>query len=51
MTSMTASKLSVMDDADAVMLVIVKQADEPLFIKHYEFEQKTASLHIVTVSG
>ncbi|WGD67267.2 nucleotidyltransferase-like protein [Bacillus velezensis] len=39
---------SITDNFDAVMLVIVKQADEPLFIKHYEFEHKTASLHIVT---
>ncbi|KXZ16775.1 hypothetical protein AXI59_18620 [Bacillus nakamurai] len=39
---------SITDNFDAVMLVIVKQAEEPLFIKHYELKHKTASLHIVT---
>ncbi|MCG8398746.1 nucleotidyltransferase-like protein [Bacillus atrophaeus] len=39
---------SITDNFDAALLVIVKQAEEPLFIKHYEFEHQTASLNIVT---
>lgn len=31
---------SLTDNFDAALLVIVKEADEPVFIKHYEFDQK-----------
>lgn len=41
---------SLTDNFDAALLVIVKDADEPVFIKHYEFDHQTASLHVVTDS-
>ncbi|WP_342498898.1 nucleotidyltransferase-like protein [Bacillus sp. FSL R5-0820] len=36
------------DNFDAALLVIVKDAEEPLFIKHYESCHQTASLNVVT---
>ncbi|SIT87009.1 Nucleotidyltransferase-like [Bacillus altitudinis] len=36
------------DNFDAALLVIVKDAEEPLFIKHYESGHQTASLNVVT---
>lgn len=36
------------DTFDVVLLVIVKEAEYPVFIKHYTFEDKKAALHIVT---
>ncbi|MCY7480607.1 nucleotidyltransferase-like protein [Bacillus safensis] len=36
------------DNFDAALLVIVKEAEEPLFIKHYESDHQTASLNVVT---
>ncbi|MBJ8056664.1 hypothetical protein JDS87_33840, partial [Bacillus cereus] len=36
------------DNFDAALLVIVKDAEEPLFIKHYESDHQTASLNVVT---
>ncbi|MCD7036411.1 nucleotidyltransferase-like protein [Metabacillus sp. GX 13764] len=36
------------DNFDAALLIIVKEADSPVYIKHYEFEGQQASLHIVT---
>ena len=36
------------DNFDAALLVIVKEAEEPLFIKHYESAHQTASLNVVT---
>ncbi|MDR4229446.1 hypothetical protein FO507_19125 [Bacillus mojavensis] len=39
---------SLTDNFDAALLVIVKQSDKPVFIKHYEFDHKTASLHVIT---
>ncbi len=32
---------------DVVLFVIVREGKEPIFIKHYAFEEKSASLHIV----
>ncbi|KIQ94417.1 hypothetical protein LH47_01450 [Anoxybacillus thermarum] len=32
---------------DVVLFVIVREGEEPVFIKHYAFEEKSASLHIV----
>ncbi|KHF29379.1 hypothetical protein LR68_01740 [Anoxybacillus sp. BCO1] len=32
---------------DVVLFVIVREGREPIFIKHYAFEEKSASLHIV----
>ncbi len=36
------------DTFDTILLVLVKDADLPLFIKHYTFNEKKAALHIVT---
>jgi hypothetical protein len=36
------------DTFDTVLLLIVKDAEQPVFIKHYSYEGKKASLHIVT---
>ncbi|MFE8700546.1 nucleotidyltransferase-like protein [Cytobacillus sp. FJAT-54145] len=36
------------DTFDAVLLIIVKEAEQPVFIKHYTYDEKKAALHIVT---
>lgn len=36
------------DNFDVILFVIVKDSDEPWFVKHYEFDDKTAALHIIT---
>lgn len=36
------------DTFDQILLMIVKDADEPVFIKHYTYEGQKAALHIVT---
>lgn len=36
------------DTFDAVLLIIIKEAEHPLHIKHYSYEDKKASLNIVT---
>ena len=33
---------------DIVLLTIVKEAEQPVFIKHYQYEEQLAALHIVT---
>lgn len=35
---------------DVILFVIAREAEEPVFIKHYTFEEKSASLHIVDES-
>lgn len=35
------------DNFDVILLVIVKEADQPWYVKHYQFEEKTAAMHIV----
>lgn len=37
----------VTDNFDVILLVIVSEAEKDWFVKHYEFEGKTAALHIV----
>ncbi|GGM29688.1 hypothetical protein GCM10011351_14760 [Paraliobacillus quinghaiensis] len=37
----------VTDNFDVILLVIVSKANQPWFVKHYQFEQKTAAMHIV----
>ncbi|MFF2448573.1 nucleotidyltransferase-like protein [Neobacillus sp. NPDC058068] len=32
---------------DVILLVIVKEADQPLFIKHYTYNNKKAAMHVV----
>ncbi|MDQ0273591.1 nucleotidyltransferase-like protein [Cytobacillus purgationiresistens] len=36
------------DTFDAVLLIIVEEANEPIFVKHYTYENKKAALHVVT---
>lgn len=36
------------DTFDAVLLLVVREADQPVFIKHYTYNNKKAALHIVT---
>ncbi|SEB16837.1 Nucleotidyltransferase-like [Thalassobacillus cyri] len=37
----------VTDNFDVILLIIMKDADDPWYVKHYEFENKTAAMHIV----
>lgn len=42
-------KLShITDSFDVILLVLVKEADQPLFIKHYTYNDKKAAMHIIT---
>lgn len=36
------------DTFDAILLIIVKEAEQQVFIKHYTYEDKKAAMHIVT---
>jgi hypothetical protein len=36
------------DSFDAILIILVKQAEQPLFIKHYTFNDKKAALHIIS---
>ncbi|MCM3726415.1 nucleotidyltransferase-like protein [Neobacillus cucumis] len=38
------------DSFDVVLLIIVKEADQPLFIKHYTYGDKKAAMHVVSES-
>ncbi|QPC45803.1 nucleotidyltransferase-like protein [Mangrovibacillus cuniculi] len=38
----------VTDTFDVILFVILKQAEEDVFIKHYSFDEKKAALHLVT---
>ncbi|MGP4083057.1 nucleotidyltransferase-like protein [Pseudalkalibacillus sp. R45] len=37
------------DHFDVILFIIVEQADSPWQVKHYEFEDKKAALHVVTL--
>ncbi|WP_112179972.1 MULTISPECIES: nucleotidyltransferase-like protein [Paraliobacillus] len=37
----------VTDNFDVILLVIVSQADQSWYVKHYQFEEQTAAMHIV----
>jgi hypothetical protein len=39
---------SITDSFHAVLLIVVKDGEQPLFIKHYSYEGKKAAMHIVT---
>ncbi|AJD90589.1 hypothetical protein JMA_12720 [Jeotgalibacillus malaysiensis] len=41
-------KSPITDTFDTILLIIVKEADNPIFIKHYTYEDKKAAMHIVT---
>lgn len=36
------------DTFDVILLIIVKENDEPVFVKHYSYNDKKAAMHIVT---
>jgi hypothetical protein len=36
------------DSFDVILLVIVKEAEKPVFIKHYTYDQNKAAMHIIT---
>lgn len=36
------------DSFDVILLIIVKEADQPLFIKHYTYDQKKAAMYVVS---
>lgn len=36
------------DTFDVIFFIVVKEADQPVFISHYSFEDKKAALHVVT---
>ncbi|KAB7662770.1 nucleotidyltransferase-like protein [Bacillus sp. B1-b2] len=42
------NEMTVTDTFDTVMLILVKEAEKPVFIKHYTYSEKKAALHIVT---
>ncbi|WP_223589809.1 nucleotidyltransferase-like protein [Neobacillus bataviensis] len=38
------------DSFDAILLIIVKEADKPIFIKHYTYDNHKAAMHVITES-
>jgi hypothetical protein len=36
------------DSFDAILLILIKEAEKPVFIKHYTFGEQKAAMHIVT---
>lgn len=38
------------DTFDTILLIVVKESDSPVFIKHYTYEENKAAMHIVTES-
>lgn len=36
------------DTFDVILLIIVKENNDPVFVKHYSYEDKKAAMHIVT---
>jgi hypothetical protein len=36
------------DSFDVILLVIVKESEQPIFIKHYTYDQEKAAMHIIT---
>ncbi len=43
-------EMTVTDTFDSVMLIVVHEAKQPVFVKHYTYLGKKAALHIVTES-
>jgi hypothetical protein len=41
-------KISITDTFDAVLLIIVKEAEQTVFVKHYTYLEKKASMQVVT---
>ena len=44
------NSISFTDTFDAILLIVVKEAEQPVFIKHYTYQDKKAAMHIVTES-
>lgn len=36
------------DAFDVIFLILVKEAEQPVYVKHYTFDEKKAAMHIVT---
>ena len=36
------------DSFDVILLIIVKEAENPVFIKHYTYDQKKAAMHVIS---
>lgn len=36
------------DSFDAILLIIVKEAERPIFIKHYTYDNQKAAMHVIT---
>jgi hypothetical protein len=36
------------DSFDVILIILVKEAEQPVFIKHYTFKEKKAALHVIT---
>ncbi len=36
------------DTFDSILLIIVKSAEQPVFVKHYSYNNKKAAMHIIT---
>ena len=36
------------DSFDVILLIIVKEANQPVFIKHYTYDQKKAAMHVIS---
>jgi hypothetical protein len=41
-------KFPTTDTFDSILLIIIKSGEQPVFIKHYTFNDKKAAMHIVT---
>ena len=35
------------DSFDVILLIVVKEVEQPLFIKHYTFKEKKAAMHVI----
>ena len=42
--------ISITDNFDAILFIVVKEAEQPLLIKHYSYQDKQAAMHTVTVA-
>nr|WP_295971371.1 nucleotidyltransferase-like protein [uncultured Bacillus sp.] len=40
--------ISISDNFDAILFIIVKESEQPILIKHYSYQDKQAAMHIVT---
>ena len=36
------------DTFDSILLIVTKESEQPVFTKHYTYEDKKAAMHIIT---